>query len=1029
VIPKPRRRVRSFGSNTGCRRQRDYATNRDRHRHCRRRRAGVEPRDGAGHQASVTGVVKDTSGAVLPGVTVEAASPVLIEKVRTTVTDDKGEYRITELRPGTYSITFTLAGFTTFKREGIELRPSFTATINADLSVGSLQETITVSGETPLVDVQSLTQQKTISRELLDTVPTAKSMLGIAALMPSVVEPPNAQDVGGSKGERSVRISVHGGKTFDSRLLQDGMRYNALTPGLGGLEGTGRGYYVNPLAAQEIVIDVGTMGSAEYSLGGAQVNSIPKDGGNQFNGSAFAGGTGHDLQADNLTDSLKSQGLTSVNTVRNVYDFNGAVGGPVIKDKMWFFASGRRWGTTTGVANLYADANVADFVYTQDLGRPIEPEERDKGAGGRLTFQLTAKDKFTFSHDRQKNFQDQLTGQLETGTIKNEANPGYCQQHDVTQGTWTHPHSSRILFDAGLTVSRFDFGGFGEDLFLSDYIPCGGAIPDNVSINDTGRGFTYNGSGNRTMSLSHQTNGRFNVSFINGRHNLKTGVFWMYGLGEGHRTYATRGPTQIAGLPLSYTFNNGTPTSITQFASPILTIDQLNPDIGLYVQDQWRVDRVTISAGVRFDWLRESVKETSVPAGVLVPARSYPARSNVPNWKDLNPRLGVVWDPFGDARSAVKVGINRYVQSNTTGLAQLFDQAAAAVNSTTRSWGDTNGNFLPDCDLRSTVTNGECGAMANANFGTFVAINNPDPDWITGWGKRTYNWQASVSADRQLLPNLVVTAGYYRTWYANFMVTDNLAVEPTDFSPYCVAVPADDRLPNAGQQLCGFYDINPNKFGQVNNLITLSDNYGHQREIYNGADMTFQLRLRQRATIGGGWNIGNSVQLTTNAGGNVSAGTDACYVIDSPQMLYNCKVDVPYQNRFKVNGSYTLPYGIQVAAVVQSNPGPTVNANRTYTLAEIQPTLGRALSGGVRTVTINLVPPLSMYGDRINQFDIRGSKIFRFGRGRLQANVDLYNVLNASTPINLNSTYNATWRQPTQILDARLLKFSAQFDF
>jgi hypothetical protein len=161
----------------------------------------------------------------------------------------------------------------------------------------------------------------------------------------------------------------------------------------------------------------------------------------------------------------------------------------------------------------------------------------------------------------------------------------------------------------------------------------------------------------------------------------------------------------------------------------------------------------------------------------------------------------------------------------------------------------------------------------------------------------------------------------------------------------------------------------------------------------------------------------------------VSAATDACFVIDSPQQLYNCKIDVPYQSRIKINGSYALPYDIQVSAVVQSNPGATFNANRTYTVAEIQPSLRRALSGGVRTVTINLVPPLSQFGDRINQFDLRASKIFRFGNRRLQANVDLYNVFNASTPINLNSTYNATWRQPTQILDARLLKFSAQFDF
>jgi hypothetical protein len=987
--------------------------------------------------ATLTGVVKDASGAVLPGVTVEATSPALIEKIRTTVSDERGEYRLPELRPGVYVVTFSLPGFATFKRDGLELRTNFTARVDAEMTVSQLEETITVSGTAPLVDAQSATQQRTVSREMLDTVPTAKSVLGIAALIPAVVEPPNAQDVGGSKGERSVRISVHGGKTYDSRLLQDGMRYNALTPGIGTLEGTGRGYYANPLAVQEVVVDLGTMGSAEYSLGGAQVNSIPKDGGNRFSGSFFVAGTGSNLQSNNLDDDLRGQGLTTVNSVEKVYDVNGAIGGPVLTDRLWFFASARRWGTRTGVANLFADANVNDFVYTPDVTRPIEPVESNRGAGGRLTLQATRKDKFTFSWDKQRNFQDQLVGQLETGSTKNEGNAGYCQRHEVIQGTWSRPQSNSLLFDAGATISRFNFGGFGSDLYLADYEGCGGGIRDNVSITDVGRGFTYNGVGFRQMALSHQSNGRFNVSLIRGRHSLKTGVFWMYGLGGGHRTYTMRGPAQVNGLPVSYTFFNGIPRALTQFASPSFTVDQLNPDLGLFVQDQWRLNRITITAGLRFDWLRESVKETSVPAGLLVPARTFPARTDVPNWKDLNPRFGIVWDPTGSGKTALKFGINRYVQSATTGLAQLFDQAAGAVNSTTRSWNDQfyaaddlrRGNFLPDCDLTLTTANGECGPMANPNFGTYVAVNSPDPEWITGWGKRPYNWQTSVNIDRELLPNLVVNAGYFRTWFGNFMVTDNRRVTPADYSPYCVTVPTDDRLPLGGQQLCGLYDINPTAFGQVDNLITRNKGYGTHKEIYNGVDVNFQLRLRDRATLGGGWNIGNAVQLGTAAGGSASAGTDTCYVVDSPQQLFNCKVDVPYQNRVKINGSFTFPYGIQVAAVMQSNPGANYSANRTFTLAEIQGSLGRPLSGGLTTVTVPLVKPLSVFGPRINQFDLRGTKIIRLGSTRIQANVDAYNLFNVNTPVTLFGTYNARWGQPTQVLDGRLVKFSAQFDF
>jgi hypothetical protein len=1007
---------------------------------------------------TIDGTAKDASGAVLPGVTVEASSPALIEKVRTTTTDERGEYKIIELRSGTYTITFTLPGFSVYKREGLELSPNFTATVNATLGVGAVQETVTVSGATPLVDTQNVTQQRTFSRELLDAVPTAKSLLGIAALMPSVVQPPNAQDVGGSKGERSVRLSVHGSRTYDARLLQDGMRYNALTPGIGppvspatifipSLEGTGRGYYINPLSSDETLIDTGTLGSAQYEYGGAQVNMLPKDGGNRFSGAMFFAATGYGLQSDNLTSQLVSEGLTSVNSVRKVYDINGAFGGPIVKDRVWFYGAARGWGTTTSVANLYADANIltrgigtsfASWRYVADLNSPIYPAEIDRGGGIRFTVKASQKDKFTFSYDRQRNFQDQLTGQLETGTIKNEANAGYCQTQSVLQGTWARPQSSKVLLDAGVTVSKFDFGGFGSDLFLSDYQACGGGQVNNVLINDISLGYTYNGVGNRNMALSHQTNGRFNVSYVTGTHSVKAGVFWMYGLGGGHGTYFDRAPGQVAGLPVSYTFSNGRPISLTQFAAPTYTLDQLNPDLGLFVQDQWRVGRFTVSAGLRYDYLHESVPAINEPAGPLVPARSFAAVDNVPNWKDLNPRFGIAWDPMGDGKTAIKGGFNRYVLSNTTGIANFFDPANASVNSTTRSWPDPNGNFLPDCDLRNIAANGECGAMANRNFGGLVVTNTPDPNWVSGWGKRPYMWQSSVSVDREITSNVSMSLGYYHTTYGNFYVLDNTLVSPTDYSPYCVTAPSDPRLPASvsGQRLCGLYDLNPNKFGLNQSIVSFAKNYGNQTEIYDGVDLSVNARLK-KLIVTGGWNIGDALQTGTTAGGTAAARQNNCFVVDSPQQLFNCDLKIPFQNRVKLSASYLLPYDVQLAGVFQTNPGPTYNATVTYTNAQIQPSLGRPLSGGVASATINVVPPYSQFGDRVNQFDLRVGKIFRIGSKRVQANVDLYNVFNLASVVNYNSTYGtygsptagSVFRQPTQVLDGRLVKFSFQFDF
>jgi hypothetical protein len=592
--------------------------------------------------------------------------------------------------------------------------------------------------------------------------------------------------------------------------------------------------------------------------------------------------------------------------------------------------------------------------------------------------------------------------------------------------------------DAGLTVSRFNFGNFGRDLFLSDFEQCGGGRPDYVSITDTALGYSYNGSGSRSLSLSHQQNGRFNFSYVSGGHNFKTGVFWMFGLGGGHRTFTDRSPGQITGVPVSYTFNNGAPRALTQFASPTFTVDQLNPDLGLFVQDQIQWRRFTVNVGLRYDWLHESVPAISEPAGPLVPARMFETVDNVPNWKDLNPRVGVVWDPWGDGRTAVKAGINRYVTSNTTGIANFFDPANASVNSTTRSWNDTNGNFFPDCDLADKGTNGECGPLANQNFGGLVVTNTPDPRWITGWGKRSYVWQAGISIDRELLTGVQVSAGYYHTWFGNFYVLHNTLVVPSDYSQYCVTAPSHPGLPAdiSGQQLCGLYDINPNRFGVNQSVVTFASDFGKQTETYDGVDVTINGRVR-RLTLGGGWNIGDALQTGTTAGGTSSGRTNNCFVVNSPQQLFNCDVRIPFQNRVKFNASYLLPHEVQIAAVVQSSPGPTYNANVTYTNAQIQPSLGRALSGGTQTVTINVVPPFSQFGRRINQFDLRGSKIFRVGRQRIQLNADGYNILNLSSVVNYNSTYGtfgsatagSVFLQPTQVLDGRLVKFSFQLDF
>jgi hypothetical protein len=333
--------------------------------------------------------------------------------------------------------------------------------------------------------------------------------------------------------------------------------------------------------------------------------------------------------------------------------------------------------------------------------------------------------------------------------------------------------------------------------------------------------------------------------------------------------------------------------------------------------------------------------------------------------------------------------------------------------------------------------------MNNKSFGQEVLSTVPDPDWIQGWGKRGYSWAGSLSVDRQLANGVALTAGYYRTTFGNFTVPRNTDVNPSDYDAYCITAPVDLRLPAdvSGQKICGLYDLNPTKFGSVHNMVTLASNYGNYTESYNGVDVNLVARLPHRINVAGGWNIGNAISTLQVWPGNVTSKTNQCFVVNSPQDQYytlnngaltGCATNPPYQSLFKVNGSVGLPWDLQAAGVFQSIPGPNYDAIYTATVAQLTQALGRPPSGGV-PVNINLLQPLSHFADyRVNQLDVRLSKILRLPRGRFQLNLDVYNALNGSYVLWGSTTYGtngANWLKPTSTLDGRLVKFGAQYDF
>src|SRR4029453_18061836 len=352
-------------------------------------------------QASITGVVRDSSGAVLPGVTVEASSDALIERVRSAVTDPTGQYRIIALRPGTYVVTFVLTGFSTVRREGIELEGQLTASVNADLRLGSLEETIVVTGESPIVDVQSIRRQATISGDVVNAIPSARAYGAIMQLIPSLTTQssftPGGRDVQVTPG--MTVFGGAGGRENEGRLQVDGINTGASVNGAGV-----SGYVADLTNAQEVAFTTsGGLGEAE--VGGPTMSIVPKTRGNSFKGSFYTAAVSEEMVGDNYTDELKAAGLTVPGQLLKLWDFSLGVGGPVMKDRVWFYAIAREEGAHRSVPGMWANKNAGDatkWTYEPDLTR----QSRSPGSYGitslRLTFQASERNKIGAFWDEQK---------------------------------------------------------------------------------------------------------------------------------------------------------------------------------------------------------------------------------------------------------------------------------------------------------------------------------------------------------------------------------------------------------------------------------------------------------------------------------------------------------------------------------------------------------------------------------------------------------------------------------------------------
>jgi hypothetical protein len=982
---------------------------------------------------SIGGTVTDATGNILPGVTVEARSPALIEQVRTAVTDGTGQYQIVELRPGTYTVTFTLTGFSTLVREGIELTSGFTANVDVQLRVGALEETVVVTGAAPLVDVSNVTKNTVATREIIETIPAARSFQGLGVLIPGIVlggQTNNViQDVGGQSGQSHMTLAIHGGRTRDQTLHIDGLSTEAST------REDSSGPYIPDGAWQEYVFDYSANG-ADTETGGVRVNHIPAEGGNTFRGGAFFSIAPSAWQGSNFDDRLRALGVNATNRVKENWNAEVKLGGPILRNKLWFFGTHGRFVADEYVLGIFYAQDPRAARPLPDLNRQAVSEQNGYTSTVRLTWQATPRNKFTgFVTNGMQHYPVWLAGLLGTITRTPEATIDLNFDSNVYQTTWTSTVTSRLLLEAGMSTSPLYATWPGQDWAEND-IP---GILDVANLTYY-RNAGAHWSGTKRIENFRPDSYRASAAYVTGTHALKTGVMYTNALHSTFRDFHR----ERGALPMSYVTFNGTPLQAVYYDDPH-TVRMGYHNLGIYGQDQWRRGRMTVNAGVRFDYLQTYYPDLTGPPTAFVPVeRSYPSMVAT-SWTDLSPRLGVAYDLFGDGKTALKAAANRYVLRSGNGYA-LAVNPIETNRSNARSWTDRNGNFFPDGDPLNPVANGELGPSTNRNFSNPRINTFYDPNWASGFGKRPADWEFSTSIQRQMLDGLSVNFGYFRRIYTDLELLYNQEVGRNDVDYFCVTGPSHSSLPNGGgQEICGIPDLKPEKVGLLNFITTAADNLGTRRQHWNGFDATVDARLRG-ILLQGGLSVGKtSVDECDLVGAapNVlfrGSGTERipsayCDNITVSSVATGSVLggsSTPYQAQVKLLGSYLLPLQIQVAAAYQTFPGNQRVANVSFPRAAVEPALGRPLSQ-TTSVLVNVIEPGTVFAERLHQLDLRATKLFNVGRTRLRANLDVYNAVNDNTGLNYSNAFNpadpVAWQRPGVIMPGRSAKVSLQFDF
>ena len=1013
---------------------------------------------------SIAGVVRDASGGVLPGVTVEATSPALIEKVRSAVTDGSGQFRLDSLSAGTYSVTYTLPGFSTVKRDAVQVQTGVTVTLNADLRVGGLQETITVTGETPVVDVQNSTRVQTVlSDEILAALPASRGY-GNLLTVSSGIQANGTQSGGVNPG--MIFFTSRGGRSNEGTVQIDGMNVGSAFNG-GGVAGFG----YDTVNAQEVQLTVAG-GLGEADRGGPQFNIVPKSGGNAFSGTFFSNLAGSWAQSNNVDDQLRSFGIPSPTKIIRNWDTSFAMGGPIKKDKVWFYGTARTFGEYTDIAGRFGNLNAGDptkWAYVADQSITSRTSNSRKIVAGRVTAQLSQRNKVSASFDKQmvcagssyaidadqcRVRGDDWVAVYGFGTWSPESTMSQDGRDHIMQFSYTAPVTNKLLLEAAASQFLSNWnpttpsGALDQDPFIpvqEQSIAGGVPVPNMV----------YHGYAGLNNNYQTHNVWRASLTYVTGAHSMKGGYQAAYEVTDIFGDFASHG--------LQYRFLAGVPNQITQRITPWRQANRTRWD-AFYVQDQWTRNRLTLQGALRYEkawsFFPEGLNGLQGDSRFGGPKRTLASAEGVSSYQDIAPRMGLAYDVFGNGKTAIKATLSKYWQyAANDGVYIGTNPAATFAQTATRAWNDRttfpagdprNGNFIPDCDLNNPALNGECAALDNQNFFGFRDSGSVrstatvvSPALLGGWGVRPFDWQFAASVQQQVLPRVSVEFGYSRRSWGNLTFTDNRAIGPADFDQYRFTVPSNPNLPTSGQQL-NYLLLKPAAFGRVDNYLALASDYADPSVYWQGLEMTVNARTNGGLTLQGGFTTGGGVRDLCDLAAQLPELYSQPASILLNKDVGGCRTEEPWLWAWRGLANYVVPkIDVQVSAIMRSQPnvlatndpgsnGLSQSANYFEQAANVVAQLGRPVAGNAPQVTLDLARLGDVYPDRLNTVDMRVSKVLRIRRIRANVGFDLYNLFNANTGTSFNQNFGtdgSTWLRPNAILNPRYARFNATVDF